>query len=234
MKRMIYTVLALILRVGVSVGFAQTTNLFDWSNGNVVAKEQFMKIVQREDHINWILQNFSSYLYKSDIVSVLNEQYNCSVNLFRTDEFSDNDYSYFTLVNEQDSSQMFLGYGEDALTTVAYLTMNPDEHNHFIHVPLDENSYALIFAGWFFSYDETCPGEMKIVVVHKNTATLVYDDRAVAISYTPSPDFSMEFVTDATGILKHTWVDPTSPALTGRIKHKIWREGNMLKYKTWK
>ncbi|MCQ2051692.1 MAG: hypothetical protein MJY74_05760 [Bacteroidaceae bacterium] len=223
----------LLTKICVSVCVAQTEDLFNWSNGNVVAKEQFMKIVQDDNQEEWILHNFSSYVYKSINVGSPNERYNHLVNLYRIREL-DNDYSYFTLVNEQDSSQMFFGDGEDALTTVAYLTMNPDEHNHFIHVPLDENSYALIFAGWFFSYDETCPGEMKIVVVHKNTATLVYDDRAVAISYTPAPNFSMEFVTDATGILKHTRVDPTSPALTNRTKHKIWRDGNMLKYKTWK
>ncbi|MBO7232887.1 MAG: hypothetical protein J6V16_07035 [Bacteroidales bacterium] len=78
------------------------------------------------------------------------------------------------------------------------------------------------------------PNELMIVVVNKNNATLVYDGRAEVLNYSPYPNFSIEFVETL------DWVIAASHPAGGDYvpcsdspKHRIWQEGNMLKYTTW-
>lgn len=65
-------------------------------------------------------------------------------------------------------------------------------------------------------------------------AAVVFDDEAYAYKYTLGENFSIEFVDDINGLYNKTPIVFTDCYLKSRTKYKIWREGNMLKYKSWK
>lgn len=228
----------LLTKICVSVCVAQTEDLFNWSNGNVVEKEHFLKINHQPNPDLQTYEESETFLRHSFTLFSPNDKYKCYIQFRGEGEGNrDNECSLFTIVDEN-GSQLFLRDGfESSIITVGDLTMNGlKENNWFLQVPLDDNSYALFITCYFYGYDLSRPGEMMIIVVNKNIATLVYDDRALAFSYTPAPNFAIEFVSDATGLYNENIDDiEFSPSrLVSHTKHKIWREGNMLKYKTWK
>ena len=96
-------------------------------------------------------------------------------------------------------------------------------------MPLNEETFALIFTG--LQYMEE-PNELMIVVVKKDTATLVYDGRAKVLNYSPYPNFSIEFVETLDWIVYEDNSSDYVPC-SDCPKHRIWQEGNMLKYTTW-
>lgn len=105
---------------------------------------------------------------------------------------------------------------------------------------MDDTSYALIFSGWYW-YPSTVPGEMIIVVVNKNVATLVYAGVGASISsngYTLSADsFSMDFVSDLSGLRLNEdtgQFEEDGAGLNGEIKYTLYKDGNMLKLRTWR
>jgi hypothetical protein len=63
---------------------------------------------------------------------------------------------------------------------------------------------------------------------------VVFDDNAYAYKYTPGEHFSIEYVDDINGLRAIGSPGFTDSYLKKRTKYKIWREGNMLKYKSWK
>ena len=73
-----------------------------------------------------------------------------------------------------------------------------------------------------------------MVVLSGDKAKVVFDDNAYAYKYTPGEHFSMEYVDDVEGLYDSYTVEFTESFLKSRMKYKIWREGNMLKYKSWK
>ena len=97
---------------------------------------------------------------------------------------------------------------------------------------LSNESFALFFGGWLFGGDET--PEMVVVVVSGDKAKVVFDDYAYAYKYTPGEHFSIEYVDDINGLRAIGSPGFTDSYLKKRTKYKIWREGNMLKYKSWK
>ena len=111
------------------------------------------------------------------------------------------------------------------------MTVNASK-DYFIKVPLSNGSFALFFGGWFFGCGEA--PEMIVVVVSGDKAKVVFDDNAYAYKYTPGEHFSMEYVDDVEGLYDSYTVEFTESFLKSRMKYKIWREGNMLKYKSWK
>ena len=88
-----------------------------------------------------------------------------------------------------------------------------------------DDSLIFIF-DYIFSY------ENGVEQTHK--AQVVFDNYAFAYKYTPAPKFSIEFVDDWSGIGEDPDIYKKPSFLLGRTKHKIWREGNVLKYKSWK
>ena len=123
-------------------------------------------------------------------------------------------------------------YGYAPLWDVSLLTMNKDDRNYYIKVPLDDNSFALLFAGLVFDGDDEA-GEMIVVVVNQDKATMVYDRPACAYSFTPAPNFAIEFTEKTDDILNADGYAIGTKADMKATKHKIWKEGNMLKYKKW-
>ena len=93
-------------------------------------------------------------------------------------------------------------------------------------MPLSNDSFALFFGGWPFDGGDA--PEMVIVIVVGDTARVVYDDRAYAYKYSSGKSFAIEYVTEIDEL------PITDSFLKNVTKHKIWREGNMLKYKSWK
>ena len=67
-------------------------------------------------------------------------------------------------------------------------------------------------------------------VAHNNRTLF----KAYSYKYTSGENFSMEYVDDVEGLYDSYTVEFTENFLKPRTKYKIWREGNMLKYKSWK
>ncbi len=65
-------------------------------------------------------------------------------------------------------------------------------------------------------------------------AKVVFDNYTYAYKFTPAPNFTIEFIEDISGIGEDSEIYKKPSFLRSRTKHKIWREGNMLKYKSWK
>ena len=77
---------------------------------------------------------------------------------------------------------------------------------------------------------------MLIVVVHKDQATVVYEAPAIAFKYETTPTFSIEYTETVKQVLnKEGYIDDyAADTKSTNWKHKIWKEGNILKYKSWK
>ncbi|MBR4302897.1 MAG: hypothetical protein IKT80_04965, partial [Bacteroidaceae bacterium] len=118
-----------------------------------------------------------------------------------------------------------------------WLSGDDNDTNYFRKIDLNEDCFALIFAGWYHYYDDN-PGEMIIIIVNRNVATLVYDGNAVAISPTnfDSNCFSMDFVKDAENIRNQETgeMEITPAKLAGRTKYTLYKEGDMLKIREWR
>lgn len=118
---------------------------------------------------------------------------------------------------------------------VSYITLNKNNKQRCISVDLDRKTTALIFGGPIYETGNEAP-EMMIVLVKGNEAKLIFDRPAMVYAYTPEPNFSIEYVE------KMDWENygdtgdytPNAKTIASQTKHKIWKEGNMLKYKSWK
>ena len=169
-------------------------------------------------------------------VSSSNQIYNCNIQIKGTSNTEKhNCYDLFTITNSN-GSILYRRYGEP-LTTTRWLSGDENDNHYFRKIPLDNDSYALIFAGWWFVTQSNVPGEMIIVVISKNVVTLVYDGPAVAVSSTDfdSNNFYMDFITDATGLAdpETGLLDITPAKLAGRTKYRIYKDGNVLKIASW-
>ena len=233
MKSLHTFLLALVLVSAPAV--AQTVNLFDWSQGNVMINKQ-ASIFDDSKIKAAISPNLKIRIFKEFQLSSPDNKYHYTLRLNDTDQslYDDNTcYDAFTLVDSKGDVILYR-WGRDPLSTVKYLTTNLSDDRFFIQVPLDEESFALIFSGWLFQFDDGAV-EMIIVVVRKDKATVVFDGNAFAYKYTAAPNFSMEFTDDVYGLLNNEGrYTVTEAALKSHNKYKIWCEGNLLKYKSWK
>lgn len=241
MKKKLY-LLFLLMSVSIPSCFAQQTNgtnLFEWSNGNVIPKLSYIEEDDQPSENELSSVGYTPNLYHSYLVRSSNNIYTCHVQIMGqqgVNESDDHCYEQFTIV-DSNGSRIFRRFGEcGPLTTTQWLSSDYNDNNYFRKIPLDGNSYALIFAGWFFGYDDLL-GEMIIIVVSKNVVTLVYDGRAAAVSPTDfdSNNFSMDFVKDGTGLTDpNTGLLEITPAkLVGRTKYRLYKDGNMLKIVQW-
>lgn len=210
-------------------------NLFSWQDGSVIACN---------DYIIYDTQPFpgrsaeSAKLLHTFSVSSKNNQYLCYVKIVGTkgiDEDIPGDYYQFELRDH--NNRLFYGRrGTYGLYSTIWLSSDNAYDNYFKKIDLDNNSYALIFAGDYLNLDDIL-GEMIIVVVSKNVATLVYDGPATAITPTDfdSDSFSMDFVTDGTDLTdpETGLLDITPSKLAGRTKYRIYKDGNVLKIANW-
>lgn len=208
---------------------AQSEDLFTWANNQVVAKSKFKTIEDSEAPSDWQI-----YVWGTKTVSSSNGKY--TYNVQRIDFKPDEEGSCCQGIRIKYNNQTILKrWAENLYWNVSYLTKNVNDNRTFLTVPLDDDSFALIFGGLLYD-TETDAGEMLIVVVSRGKATVVYDSHAIAINYTPVPNFSLEF-TETLGNCEDSngkWIDFLPDLRPTTWKHKIWKEGNVLKYKKWK
>ena len=208
--------------------WAQTVeNLFEWQGENgIVAKPKFLGLSRNQELPNMPLYTYMEY----DVHSDNGDSYCIKMRGVGNKEMSKGgDYDFFEIHH---NGKMILRYNPfGILYDNRYMTVNASKDN-FIKVPLSNGSFALFFGGWFFGGCEA--PEMIVVVVSCDKAKVVFDDNAYAYKYTPGEHFSMEYVDDVEGLYDSYTVEFTESFLKSRMKYKIWREGNMLKYKSWK
>ena len=208
---------------------AQSVDLFKWSDGNIVAQQQFVTLGQNNSP-TFVHNPINPY--KTYNISSPNNAHQYSVIIGGSDtNMSSEMYDVF-MISDKSGKTLLCRWGNDPLYNIQYLTLNKDDKNHFIQVPLDDNSFALLFAGNVFDGNDDA-GEMIVVVVNKDKATVVFDKPACAYSFTPAPNFAIEFTEKTDDILNADGYAIGAKADMKATKHKIWKEGNMLKYKKW-
>lgn len=240
MRKKLFVIVALI-QIWMPLCWAQTENLFIWgANDSVIHKEKFLKFMyQPDDQLNDSM-NYQMYVNQVSTVFSPNRQYKCDIEICgEIDDPNFDEYEIIKIVDTENNSELFRRYGIDELTTTRWLSRNCNDYNFYIQIPLDGNSYALIFAGWYW-YPSIVPGEMIIVVVNKNVATLVYAGVAASISpngYTLTSDsFSMDFVSDLSGMVLNEETgqfEEVGEGLSGKTKYTLYKDGAMLKIRTW-
>ena len=214
-------------------------NLFTWVDGNVVANSNY--IVYEEPQLSPSMISLiakTSHTLHTYPVSSINNEYECDVNIVTNNIEDDDPYCYEQFDIKSKSGTLIYrkrGIGLP-LTQTVWLSRDYNDNNYFRKIDLNNDSYALIFAGWLLAWTERL-GEMIIVVVSKNVATLVYDGPAAAI--TPanfnSSSFTMDFVTDGTGLIDtETGMLDTSPEkIVDKTKYRLYKDGDVLKIVSW-
>lgn len=216
--------------------FAQQS-LFTWDKENVVADDVFISF-NRSLSYSWINERLhDAPLLHSIPVSCNNNQYDCIVQLYGTKGI--NNYSsflFFEIINQRDDKLIYRRFGYFDLSTTHALSRIDGDTNYFRKVDLDDVSYALFFSSFDIEWDETV-GEMIIVVVSKNVATLVFDGPAAVISPADfdSEEFSMDYITDGTDMINpETGLPDFSPdKLAGKTKYRLYKDGNVLRIVSW-
>lgn len=236
MRKIILSIAAILL-LSVTTSVAQTTNLFTWQNGNVVAGSSsftpyryYQPTDEREAH----LQSRAKVLHTIP-VQCISGQYKCKVQILGTQGVDEDDshlFYQFQLRDQYNNNLIFKRFGTHLpFTTTWSLSKNYEDTNYFRKVDLDNVSYALFFTGMTPSLDDDLP-EMVIVVVSRNVATLVYDGPAAAIDPTTfgSSYFAMNFITDGTGLRDpETGLFNISSGTIGtRPKYAMIKSGNVL------
>lgn len=219
--------------------WAQSEDVFTWRNGLVVPSinSEYIKgeeiTASDEDPI---------YVWGSERVSSPNGKYMYDIQRIDVKEMNVDSpiESFGRRMNEgvrimYDGRPILTRWGYGPFWTVEHLTRQENEQRTFLQVPLDEGSFALIFAAYFFDYDVDA-GNMLIIVVNKDKATVVYDAPAFAYKYVPAPAFALEYTETVKLTINSSGnTDSCAADLSGTTwKHKIWKEGNILKHKKWK
>ena len=239
MKKIIF-VFAVVFQMCVSTCLAQTEDLFTRdTNGSVIPKDKFLFYTSQPDEDILTTMNYQTYVHQVTTVYSPNHQYSSHVEI--RSETNDPDFDEYVLIRIVDSNNqvIFKRYGIDNLTTTKLLSRNNNDNNFYIQIPLDDTSYALIFSGWYW-YPSIVPGEMIIVVVNKNVATLVYAGVGASISpngYTLNANsFSMDFVSNLSGLKFNEnteQFEEYGAGLSGKTKYTLYKDGNLLKLRTW-
>lgn len=220
---------------------AQTMDLFTWQNGTVIpSSSSFIKYDHQPSAARLAEMQSKAKLLHSIPVQCQSGQYKCNVQILGTqgiDEDESHCYYQFELRDQYQNTLLFTRRGSYLpLTTTRALSKNYGDLNYFRKIDLDNDTYALIFCGWITGYDDEL-GEMIIVIVSKNVATLVYDGPAAAITPADfnSGSFSMDIVTDGTDLFdSETGLLNITPQTVGnRTKYRIYKSGNILKVTSW-
>jgi hypothetical protein len=227
-------VLCLSLVCLVSCKPQEGENIFSYQNGQVFAKEKFIKIEDPDRFDDSFPEEFRNdvfwHIYQDFNLKTLDEECNYTLSLLGTMNASELPF-FDAYALQIGTDRIFFCQGSrHHLNNLTVLTNNLVS-DYYLQVHLNDECFALIFGGF---RDRESASEMQIVVVNKNQATLVYDGLAYITAYTPYPNFSIEFVETL------DWVIAASHPAGGDYvpcsdcpKHRIWQEGNMLKYTTW-
>lgn len=208
------------------------SNLFEWSHGKVIAKpEHTSSYVNSDDR--WIDSlGFKVTDFKAYPISSQNNKYHCTVRIEGLQEKVEEDrFEQITIVDSK-GKELFRDYDEMFGGTFL-LRGDQNRDIYFEKIDLDDNSFALFLGKWFFSCCPQEPGDMMIIVVSKNRATLVYNGPACAITPVDfkSDNFSIEFVDNAIGLYdEEEGFIFTPERLARHTVFRIYKEGNMLKF----
>jgi hypothetical protein len=213
------------------------TNLFEWANGNIVPKSIFIELDDQPSENSLTSVGYAPNTYHSFSISSLNSNYNYTIQIKGQGIVDETKrYELFT-ITDNNGNTIYKRFGYDPLTTTRWLSGDDNDTNYFRKIDLNKDCFALIFAGWYHYYDDN-PGEMIIIIVNRNVATLVYDGNAVAISPTnfDSNCFSMDYVKDAENLRNQETgeMEITPAKLAGRTKYTLYKEGDMLKIREWR
>ena len=212
----------------ISLSIAAQTNqsIFEWKSATeITTKEKFCPLV-RESY------NPKSKVYTLHSYTVKNQQgdtYTIKLNSVNDSNPNRENYDGFSISYQ--GHHLLTFYTGAPLYNSEYITTGKSKA-HFIQVPLDNRSFALLFGGWLYGIDDA--PELVIVVVSGNKAKIVFDNYAYSYKYTPNPNFSIEYVDNVEGLYEQYAPIITPAFLKKRTKYKIWKEGNVLKYKSWK
>ena len=215
---------------------AQSENVFTWDNGRVVPNpnHQFLMDETTYERDIKVPEDWKTYVYGKDILMSPNGKYTYEIQRIGLNE-EPTGLMYEAVRILLDGRTILTRWGADPFWTIKYLTMQKNDQRTFLFIPLDDESFALIFEGWFFQ-TEIEAAKMLIVVVHKDQATVVYEAPAIAFKYETTPTFSIEYTETVKQVLnKEGYIDDyAADTKSTNWKHKIWKEGNILKYKSWK
>lgn len=241
MKAKLYLLL-LLASVGIQSCSEQKNdeaNLFERTGGKVVAKAEYTTLYEHDDD-SWIDSlGFKVIDYLEFPISSANNKYKCTVRIEGLQsKVEDDSFEQVSIVDANGTtiySQYDEMFGKMWLLMRDFSTV-PQYDTYFEKVDLDDDSYALFFSTWSFGCCPEYPGDMLIIVVNRNVATMVYEGPAYAISPTDfhSKDFSIEFVKDAMGLYNEEDGFVFTPdRLAKHTKYKIFKDGNILKIQNW-
>ena len=230
---MIRSILLVLFSLLELATFAQTSqSIFEWkTSSDFSVKEVFRPLIR--DSYTVSLNDPKYKVYTLHTYTMKNSQgdtYTIKLNSVGNSRVNRENYNGFSI--EHKGKSILSYYTGDPLYNCGNITLYKDK-SRFLQIPLDDKSFALCFGGWFY-YDQDEAPELVIVVVSEGKAKVVFDNYAFAYKYTPAPNFSIEFVNDWSGIDEDSEIYKKPSFLRSRTKHKIWREGNVLKYKSWK
>ena len=217
----------------ISLSIAAQTNqsIFEWKSATeIVTKEKFCPLVRESYTVSPSDPKCKVYTLHS--YTVKNQQgdiYTIKLNSVNDSNPNSKDYDGFSISFQ--GHHLLTFYTGAPLYNSEYITTGKSKA-HFIQVPLDNRSFALLFGGWLYGIDDA--PELVIVVVSGNKAKIVFDNYAYSYKYTPNPNFSIEYVDNVEGLYEQYAPIITPAFLKKRTKYKIWKEGNVLKYKSWK
>lgn len=235
MKHLILVLFSMVLPLVTGSSAFSQTDLFAISGDQVIAKAQFFTLTKMNES-NSVPAGVKVYEHNAGTEKAGNYSYSIlGVNCDEPSFTYGDPFEGIRIYTTTGHKLLLERWGHSPLRDISWITMNPSTKKQYLAVPLDNETTAFFFGGTIFDGDKDAP-ELMIAVAHKNQAKVVYDGRALVYSYTPSPQFSIEFVETMNWKQNEYGNDetPTAEPLSSRIKHKIWKEGNMLKYKQWK
>ena len=205
--------------------FPQSQAVFTWSVNRIVLNDFF---VDGKDNLYKVdsMHCNSKKIYKETYQNV-----NYQIEMKSSDNFeADNDYEILSIKNLETGKTILecVGYYGFLTASIEYLTAGQSKAP-YLKLPLDDNSFALFFAGLVYTGSDA--PEMMIVVVNKNSASVVFDKMACVYKYTPYPKFSIEYVEDIDWMMTLGGYMPPASVFNKLKRFKIWQEGNILKYK---
>ncbi|MCM1312961.1 MAG: hypothetical protein NC206_07460 [Bacteroides sp.] len=235
MKRQFLIFLALCVS---GMVFSQVSDIFTWADGRIFRKMEYLPLLKMQGSESNILAHTSVYTYKELPVKSKNGKNAYILKLMRCggcegQNIEDTYYDYFSLWHN--GKRIFNLVPMDPMCTVDGITTDQN-CDYYYQVHLDDDSFALFLGGLVYGYDEA--PQMLIILCHNGQADLVYYDYSYTYKFTPGEDFSIECVSNCDWMedcdYSAGFARPHDSVLKTLSKHKIWKEGNMLKYKSWK
>ena len=218
--------LIVLLLLVMNFSFAQEKNIFLWKDSKVVIDKSFFGGPEGMFKVSTDI--FSGKLtYKESLKGA-----NYLIELYKYN-YHGEEKEYYDVVKITDEAtgkvllQTEGPYGT-LVSNIEYLTAGQSKAP-YLKLPLDDNSFALFFAGLVYTGSDA--PEMMIVVVNKNSASVVFDKMACVYKYTPYPKFSIEYVEDIDWMMTLGGYMPPASVFNKLKRFKIWQEGNILKYK---